>query len=90
MKYLILLVLLLLPFTAEAKPPHVYKEWLVTITFTTTKVIGVITSCIHKRSVMEATMEARKLAYYTITVPHTVHKISLVSGCEEEEKDEGN
>ena len=88
MKYLVILALMLLPLTAEAKPPHVYKEWTATITFTTTKATGVIMSCIHKRSVMEATMEARKLTYYTITVPHTVHQISLVSGCEEEEEND--
>ncbi len=88
MKYLVLLVLLLLPLIAEAKPPQPYKEWTVTVTFTTTKATGVIMSCIHKSSVMEATMEARKLVYYTITAPHTVHKISLVSGCEKEEKDD--
>ena len=89
MKYLVILALMLLPTVAEAKPPQPYQEWTVTVTFTTTKVTGVIASCIHKSSVMEATMEARKLAYYTITVPHTVHKISLVSGCEED-KDEGS
>ncbi len=90
MKYLVILALMLLPTVAEAKPPQVYKEWMVTVTFTTMKATGIIASCIHKSSVMEATMEARKLVYYTIIPPHTVHRISLVSGCEEEERDEGS